>query len=100
MTEPIIAIKNVTKTYGTGSAAVHALHSIDLDVMPGEILMMLGPSGSGKTTLLSIMGMILQATSGSVKINGTEVVGIRESRLPDLRLRRSKSTRLNSSHSS
>jgi len=48
--------------------------------------MLVGPSGSGKTTLLSIMGCILTATSGSVRVGGREVVGLREKELPALRL--------------
>ena len=48
--------------------------------------MLMGPSGSGKTTLLSIMGCILTATSGSVRVAGTEVVGLREKELPAIRL--------------
>jgi putative ABC transport system ATP-binding protein len=65
---------------------VHALAGVDLDVNAGELLMLVGPSGSGKTTLLSIMGCILQATSGSVKVDGRETVGLAESRLPRVRL--------------
>lgn len=84
--EPLIALRQVSKVYGTGTAAVHAVRDIDLDVSPGEVLLMCGPSGSGKTTLLSIMGAILQASSGSVRLMGQEIVGIRESKLPDIRL--------------
>ena len=84
--QPLIQLRNVTKSYGEGSAAVRAVDDVSLDVSAGEVLLMMGPSGSGKTTLLSIMGAILQATSGSVKILGTELVGLKESKLPDLRL--------------
>jgi putative ABC transport system ATP-binding protein len=82
----MIEIRNLVKTYGSGDARVHALRGVDLDVAPGEVLMLMGPSGSGKTTLLSIMGCILQATSGSVRIAGREIVGLPESRLPKIRL--------------
>ncbi len=82
----MIEIRNVVKTYGRGSAAVHALNGVDLDVSAGEVLMLMGPSGSGKTTLLSIMGCILQATSGSVRIAGQEIVGLAEKKLPKVRL--------------
>ncbi|WP_321474774.1 ABC transporter ATP-binding protein [uncultured Paludibaculum sp.] len=82
----MIEIRDVVKTYGSGSAAVHALNGIDLDVNAGEVLMLMGPSGSGKTTLLSIMGCILQATSGSVRIAGQEIVGLAERKLPKVRL--------------
>ena len=84
--QPLIQLRNVTKSYGEGSAAVRAVDDVSLDVSAGEVLLMMGPSGSGKTTLLSIMGAILQATSGSVKILDTELVGLKESKLPDLRL--------------
>jgi putative ABC transport system ATP-binding protein len=84
--DPLIQVRNVTKVYGEGAAAVHAVREVSLDVASGEILMMCGPSGSGKTTLLSMMGGILQATSGSVKLAGREIVGLKESALPDVRL--------------
>jgi len=83
----MIEIRNLVKTFGEGNAVVHALCGVDLDVAEGEVLMMMGPSGSGKTTLLSIMGCILRATSGSVKIAGREVAGLRESKLPEVRLK-------------
>jgi putative ABC transport system ATP-binding protein len=82
----IIEIRNLVKTYGSGNALVPALRGVDIDVAAGEVLMLMGPSGSGKTTLLSIMGCILQATSGSVKIDGLETVGLDEKKLPAIRL--------------
>ena len=82
----MIQVRNLEKRYGTGSAVVHALRGVDLDVFPGEILMLMGPSGSGKTTLLSMLGCILQASSGSINIDGREIAGLPESRLPALRL--------------
>lgn len=84
--EPQIQIRDLSKTYGSGATAFKALHSVDLDVHGGEILMLLGPSGSGKTTLLSIMGAILEASAGSVRVRGTEIVGRREAELPKIRL--------------
>jgi putative ABC transport system ATP-binding protein len=87
MQKAAIEIRNLTKSYGQGESAVHALRGVDLDVMPGEILVLMGPSGSGKTTLVSIMGCILRATSGSVRVNGRETAGLRESELPELRLK-------------
>jgi putative ABC transport system ATP-binding protein len=81
-----IAVRNLTKTYAEGSAGTLALRGIDLDAHAGELLMLMGPSGSGKTTLLSIMGCILTATCGSVRIAGTEVTNLREKELPEIRL--------------
>jgi putative ABC transport system ATP-binding protein len=83
----MIEIRELYKTYGKGSAEVHALEGVDLDVASGEVLMLMGPSGSGKTTLLSVMGCILRATSGSVKIEGREVAQLAENRLPAVRLK-------------
>lgn len=84
--QPAIAVRELTKKYEEGASGTLALRGVDLDVNPGELLMLMGPSGSGKTTLLSIMGCILTASSGSVRIAGREVVGLREKELPALRL--------------
>jgi len=84
--KPAIAVRELTKKYDEGVTGTLALRGVDLDVHPGELLMLMGPSGSGKTTLLSIMGCILTASSGSVRVAGTEVVGLNEKHLPALRL--------------
>jgi putative ABC transport system ATP-binding protein len=82
----LISVRGLTKAYQEGSGATLALRGVNLDVYPGELMLLMGPSGSGKTTLLSIMGCILTATSGSVRIVGTEVTGLDEGRLPAVRL--------------
>lgn len=84
--ETQIEVRELTKSYGTGETAVRALDGVNLDVHSGELLLMLGPSGSGKTTLLSIMGCILSATRGSVMVRGQETVGLKQSKLPQVRL--------------
>ncbi len=84
--QPAIAVRQLTKTYAEGSTGTLALRGVDLDVHAGELLMLMGPSGSGKTTLLSIMGCILTASSGSVRIAGREVTKLREKELPAIRL--------------
>jgi ABC-2 type transport system ATP-binding protein len=67
---PIISIKQLTKTYGSGT---HALDHVDLDINKGEIIALLGPNGAGKTTLIgSICGMV-QITSGTVTVGGHDV---------------------------
>lgn len=81
-----ISVRELTKNYEEGATGTLALRGVDLDAHAGEVLMLVGPSGSGKTTLLSIMGCILTATSGSVRIAGREVVGLREKELPAIRL--------------
>jgi putative ABC transport system ATP-binding protein len=84
--QPAIAVRELTKTYAEGAASVPALRGVDLEVHPGELVMLVGPSGSGKTTLLSIMGCILSPTSGSVRIAGKETGQMTEKELPRIRL--------------
>lgn len=76
--KPIISISGLCKTYSDGH---EALKSVDLDIMPGEILALLGPNGAGKTTLISIVCGIVKATSGSVTVAGHDIVtGYRSTR--------------------
>jgi len=84
--EAAIAVRELTKTYAEGPAAARALDGVDLDIPAGEVTLLMGPSGSGKTTLVSIMGCILRPSSGSVKVLGREIAGLRESELPTIRL--------------
>jgi putative ABC transport system ATP-binding protein len=65
-----VQCRGVTKTYGTGSAKVTALRGIDLDVKPGELMMLVGPSGCGKTTLISVIAGILDRDGGQCTVFG------------------------------
>jgi ABC-2 type transport system ATP-binding protein len=67
MKEPILSIRKLRKTYGTG---VDALKSVDLDINHGEIFALLGPNGAGKTTLINIVCGIVTASSGEVLVDG------------------------------
>jgi len=67
MTKPILSIRGLRKTYGTG---VDALKSVDLDIRRGEILALLGPNGAGKTTLINIICGIVTPSGGGVLIDG------------------------------
>jgi len=67
----ILSVKNVSKTYASGFAALKA---IDLEIRQGEILALLGPNGAGKTTLISIVCGIVTASSGSVTVDGHDIV--------------------------
>ncbi len=82
----IVSVRGVKKVFNEGTMEVPVLHGVDFDVNAGEVVLLMGPSGSGKTTLLSIMGCILRATSGSVKIGGREVASLPEKELPRVRL--------------
>ncbi len=63
---PAYITRDLTKTYGEGRSAVHALRSVDLEITQGELVVLLGPSGSGKSTLLNILGGLDRATAGQV----------------------------------
>jgi len=65
--EPVFHIQAVTKTYHMGEVEVHALRGVDLDLFPGEFVVVLGPSGSGKSTLLNILGGLDAPTTGEVR---------------------------------
>lgn len=66
MSAPIFTARGLTKTYRMGEVTVPALQGVNLDLFPGEFVVLLGPSGSGKSTLLNILGGLDTATSGSV----------------------------------
>src|SRR5262245_56721927 len=69
--EPIVSIRNVSKTYASGQVA---LKHVDLDIRRGEIFALLGPNGAGKTTLISIICGIVTASSGTVLADGHDIV--------------------------
>lgn len=68
-----VAMREVSKTYGQGTAAVQALKNIDLTIAAGELVAILGPSGSGKTTLLNVIGGIEAADRGSIMVAGQDI---------------------------
>jgi putative ABC transport system ATP-binding protein len=70
MTDSLLELRCVSKTYGQGAAEVHALCEVDLRVDPGTMVAVMGPSGSGKSTLLTIAGSLEEPTSGEVLIAG------------------------------
>ena len=70
---PLIALRGVTRVYGQGQAAMHALRGIDLDIQPGAFVAMMGPSGSGKSTCMNILGCLDTPTAGSYRFEGVEV---------------------------
>jgi ABC-2 type transport system ATP-binding protein len=69
--QPVISIKNVSKTYATG---LSALKSVNLEIRPGEIFALLGPNGAGKTTLINIVCGIVTKSTGQVLVNGADNV--------------------------
>jgi putative ABC transport system ATP-binding protein len=75
----------LTKTYGTGDAAVTALDSVDVDLYAGEFTAVMGPSGSGKSTLMHCCAALDTATSGSVFVGDTELTQLKDKDLTRLR---------------
>jgi ABC-type lipoprotein export system ATPase subunit len=70
---PLIELRAVTKVFGSGAAAVHALAGVDLAIEEGEFVAIMGPSGSGKSTAMNIIGCLDTPTSGDYLLNGIEV---------------------------
>ena len=69
--QPVVSISNLSKTYVNG---YQALKNVSMDIKPGEILALLGPNGAGKTTLISIICGIVNASEGSVTVDGFDIV--------------------------
>lgn len=70
---PAVRLEQVGRVYGSGPTAVAALKDVDLEVWPGEFVVLLGPSGSGKTTLLNLVGGIEEPTSGRILVAGKDI---------------------------
>ncbi|YAF95101.1 MAG: DevA family ABC transporter ATP-binding protein [Nodularia sp. CChRGM 3473] len=83
--EPVIAIKNLNHYYGKGALKKQILFDINLEIYPGEIVIMTGPSGSGKTTLLSLIGGLRSVQEGSLKFLGVELFGASQNKLVQIR---------------
>jgi putative ABC transport system ATP-binding protein len=84
----LIALRDVSKVYGSGGAAVRAVDRVNLSVCTGELVLLLGPSGAGKTTLLSLIGGLLHPTSGAIHVAGAELHTLSPLALSRFRLRR------------
>ena len=86
MTTPLIALRGITKRYGSGAAELMALKGIDLDIAAGELVAIMGPSGSGKSTAMNILGCLDTPTAGQYLFKGAHVEAL--SRDQRARLRR------------
>jgi putative ABC transport system ATP-binding protein len=71
--EPVFRVRGLTKVYGSGETEVRALAGVDLDLFPGELVVLLGPSGSGKTTLLNNLGGLDVPTAGELTYKGLDL---------------------------
>lgn len=81
----MVRVRDLRRTYGSGPSAVHALRGISFDVPRGELVALKGRSGSGKTTLLNLIGGLDTPDDGRITVDDTEVVGLGESGLLQLR---------------
>lgn len=69
----ILNVSHLSKTYGSGDQAVHAVRDASFQLSQGEFVSIVGPSGSGKTTLLAMLGALLTPTSGTIEVDGRDV---------------------------
>ena len=83
----LLQVRNVSKTYGSGEAAVHALKRVCFTVPKGEFVAVVGESGSGKSTLLNIIGALDTPTSGRVFLDGQDIFSMKERNLTVFRRR-------------
>ncbi|HBN60043.1 MAG TPA: DL-methionine transporter ATP-binding subunit, partial [Halomonas sp.] len=72
----MIELSNVSKTYGSGDSAVHALQNVNLTIPKGTIHGVIGLSGAGKSTLIRCVNLLERPTSGSVLVDGQEMTGL------------------------
>jgi putative ABC transport system ATP-binding protein len=85
---PVVRLEGVSKTYGAGETAVHAVRNVNLTVERGEYLAIMGASGSGKSTLMNIIGCLDEPTGGRFLVDGVDVRNLDERQLAVLRNRK------------
>lgn len=85
MTEPIIRMENITKSYSLGGEVVHALRGVSLQIGKGDFLAIVGPSGSGKSTLMNIIGCLDRPDEGRYILDGKEIDKMIDSELATIR---------------
>ncbi len=88
MSEPVLSLRGVTRTYETAQGGLTVLKGVDLDLFPGELVGLIGPSGSGKSSLLHAAGLLERPTSGEIRIDGDDVGALDERARTRLRLSR------------
>jgi len=85
---PVIALRHVAKTYGSGDTVVHAVAGVDLTVQRGDYVAIMGTSGSGKSTLMNIIGALDAPTTGRYELDGVDVRRLDERQLSFVRNRK------------
>ncbi len=78
-------LERLCRDFQVGDEVVHALDHVDLEIQPGEYISIMGPSGSGKSTLLNILGLLDRPTSGTYRLDGSDVSGLDDNTLTEQR---------------
>src|SRR3546814_7142403 len=73
MSEPVVSLRNLRRSFRQGDATIHVLCGVNLDIMPGEIVALLGPSGSGKSTMLQAVGLLEGGFTGRSEEHTSEL---------------------------
>jgi putative ABC transport system ATP-binding protein len=84
----LLEAREITKTFGAGEAATHAVRGVSCEFRRRELALLMGPSGSGKTTLVSMLAGLLKPTSGRLRLGSTDVTELGERELARIRRRR------------
>ena len=87
MSDDLVVLKDISRTYQKGKEKVEVLHKLDLTIAQGDFLALMGPSGSGKTTLLNLLGGLDKPTSGSIEVGGQALHAMSSSALSKWRAR-------------
>ncbi len=86
MSEPVLQVRGLERTYVTAAGSLTVLRGVDLDVMPGEIVGLIGPSGSGKSSLLHAAGLLEHPDAGTITILGRDCTNLVEAERTRVRL--------------
>ena len=76
MSEPILILKNISKSYDQANNSLSILKDISLEVKSGDFIAVTGPSGSGKTTLLNLLGLLDTSDEGTISFNGKDITNL------------------------
>jgi putative ABC transport system ATP-binding protein len=85
LSQPVVQLRDIRKTYRNGDLEVHAVRGISLDIFPGEFVAIMGASGSGKSTLMNTLGCLDRPSSGGYHLDGVDVSGLDRDQRADLR---------------